>query len=119
MEPVFIEKMDKAKPIGPSPLPVKNKPKQRLRSAPIVTDPNKTSWKDKTIIQPKPILTIVFTVAVFIATKIFGIDVDLGALFDMADGLQLGELILGVGTTVAALLFDTNKNKPTLPADNG
>lgn len=69
------------------------------------------SLKQKTLIRKRPLLTMAFTVIAFILSKILGIEADLGTYIDVADGLQLGELILGTGGVIAAYFWD-RKNAP-------
>lgn len=57
-------------------------------------------WKEKTLLQSRTILTIAFTILGFVLTKIFGLDVNIGDYVEIADGLQLGELILLVGSLI-------------------
>jgi hypothetical protein len=97
----------KVVPKGPEPLPLKTQPRQRLRPAP-------SMWKEKTLLQSRTILTIAFTILGFVVTKIFGLDVDLGSIVEVADGVQVGELVLLVGTLIAAY-FRKNATGPIVP----
>lgn len=95
MEP---KKLERLKPKGPTPLPVE-KPKQRLRTVPYVPNPN-PNWQEKTLFQSRTILTIIVTILSFVLTKILGLDINLGDYINVADGVQLGELILSAGALI-------------------
>lgn len=64
-----------------------------------MSNPN-PNWQEKTLFQSRTILTIIFTIVSFILTKILGIDVNLGDYISVADGIQVGELILSVGAII-------------------
>lgn len=58
------------------------------------------AWKDKTVLRSRTIVSISIAIIGF-ALGLFGIDVDLGSVVDSANGLQLGELLTGVGLVLA------------------
>jgi len=70
--------------------------------------------KEKTLIRRRPLLTMAFTVIAFILSRFMGIEADIGTYIDVADGLQLGELIIGTGCIIAAYFWDRgdDKDKP-------
>lgn len=58
-------------------------------------------WKSKTIFRSRTIITVTVSILGFVLSKFLGLDVDLGAYIQAADGLQVGELILAVGAIIA------------------
>jgi hypothetical protein len=86
-------------PKPPEPIPTRP-PIQRPRPAPAMPE---KPWTEKPLLKSRTIWTIIATIFGFILAKFLGIDgIDLGAAMGEDDILQLGELLLLVGTVVAA-----------------
>lgn len=58
--------------------------------------------KGKTLLKSRTIVSIALSIVGFVVVNLLGLDVDLGAFVEAADGLQLGELILVIGGVIAA-----------------
>lgn len=58
------------------------------------------AWKNKTVLRSRTIVSILVAFIGF-ALGLIGIDVDLGSVIAVADGLQLGELISAAGLALA------------------
>lgn len=99
--------MEPIKPLPPSPIPVtppdfSKLPHDGQTEREYIMASKIETWKNKTILRSRTIVSVAVTILSFVAVKFFGLDIDLGLVIDSADGLQLGELILSVGALVAA-----------------
>lgn len=101
------------KPLDPSKLP-----HDGHNESEYIMSEKLAAWKSKTIFRSRTILTVAVTILGFVASKFFGLDVDLGTVVEAADGLQVGELILTVGALVAAY-FRKNARADLSKPSNG
>jgi len=105
-------KLNRIKPLPPEPIPAQppslDLPPTDYRG--YIMGEKIKSLKEKTLIRKGPLLSMTFTVIAFVFSKVLGLDVDLGSIIDVANGLQLGELIFGLGAVISAYLWDRKES---------
>jgi len=111
--------MEKIKPKPPEPIGVKQ---------PSLSLPEKnydrfimafkfSDWKNTTILRSRTVVTVLVTLIGFSLTHFFGLDVDLGSVISSADGLQLGELVLALGISIAGVFRVNQKADLSKPSE--
>jgi len=76
------------------------------------------AWRAKTVLRSRTIVSISVAIIGF-TLGLFGIDVDLGTVISSADGLQLGELITGIGLVLAYFFRKYIKTDLSTPGVGG
>lgn len=115
--------MEPITPRGPDPIPVRTPdftqlPHDGQNERDYIMKEKFEAWKANTVLRSRTIVSIGVAIIGF-TLGLFGVDVDLGSVIESADGLQLGELLTGVGLVLAYFFRRYLKTDLTTPGVGG